>query len=153
MLSKRLVKLIEDHADELTRGVLDDILHNPRTTALHKVSHEELRQRAYDVYHNLGRWLVDKTDAAIEQVYAAMGRKRFGDRVPLSQMLYGLIVMKLHVRDFIRTSGVVDSAVELYQEEELHLLVDQFFDKAIYFAVKGYEEAAESGTAQKQAAG
>jgi hypothetical protein len=153
MLSKRLVKLIEDHAEGLTRAVLDDILHNPRTTALHKVPHEELRQRAYDVYHNLGRWLVDKTDAAIEQVYAAMGRKRFGDRVPLSQMLYGLIVMKLHVRDFIRTSGVVDSAVELYQEEELHLLVDQFFDKAIYYAVKGYEEAAEGATVQKQAAG
>ena len=45
-------------------------------------------------------------------------------------------------RDFIRARGLVDSAVELYQVEELHLLVSHFFDRAIYHVVRGYEEAA-----------
>jgi hypothetical protein len=35
----------------------------------------------------------------------------------------------------------VDTAVELHQEEELNLLVGRFFDNAIYFTVKGYEQA------------
>ena len=143
MLSKRLVKLIEDHAEGLTRTVLDDVLHNPRTVALRNAPQDELTRRAYDVYHNLGHWLVDKTEDAIERTYEEVGRQRFGHHVPLSEMVYTLIIMKLHLRDFIRVSGVVDSAVALYQEEELHLLVDQFFDKAIYHAVRGYEQAAE----------
>jgi hypothetical protein len=143
MLSKRLVRLIEDHAEGLSRTVLDDVLHNPRTASLRNTPHDELRRRAYDVYHNLGHWLIDKTEDAIERTYAELGHQRFGNRVPLSEMVYALIIMKLHLRDFIRVSGVADSAVELYQEEELHLLVDQFFDRATYYAVKGYEQAAE----------
>ncbi len=144
MLSKRLIQLIEDHAEGLTRSVLNDFSSNPRTQALHKAPQEELRRRIFDVFHNLGRWLADRTEEAIERTYAEMGRKRFGDRIPISQVVYGLIVTKIHLRDFIRASGLVDSAVQLYQEEELHLMVDQFFDRAIYYAVRGYEDAAES---------
>src|SRR5439155_891799 len=43
---------------------------------------------------------------------------------------------KDHLRDFIRARGLVDSAVELYQVEELHLLVSHFFDRAIYHVVR-----------------
>jgi hypothetical protein len=151
MLSKRLVNLIEDHAEGLTRSVLADLLSNPRTQALHKASHDELRRRVYDAFHNLGRWLADRTEETFERTYAEMGRKRFGDRIPISQVVYGFIVMKVHLRDFIRASGLVDTAVDLYQEEELHLLVDQFFDKATYYAVRGYEEAAEAAVPRRAA--
>jgi hypothetical protein len=33
------------------------------------------------------------------------------------------------------------SAVQLYQQEELVLMISRFFDKAIYHVVKGYESA------------
>lgn len=151
MLSKRLIQLIEDHAEGLTRGVVNDLQSNPRTQTLRNAPQEELRRRIFDVFHNLGRWLADRTEEAIERTYSEMGRKRFGDRIPISQVVYGLIVTKVHLRDFIRASGLVDSAVQLYQEEELHLMVDQFFDRAIYYAIRGYEEAAE--TSPRRAAG
>ena len=151
MLSKRLVNLIEEHAEGLTRVVLDDLMSNPRTVALQNAPRDELRRRIYDIFHNLGRWLADRTEDAIEHTYAEVGRQRFGDRIPISQVVYAFIVTKVHLRDFIRASGLVDSAVQLYQEEELHLMVDQFFDRATYYAVRGYEEAAE--TAPHRAAG
>jgi hypothetical protein len=151
MLSARLVKLIENHAEGLTQSLIDDVLTNPRTAAFQGASRDELRQRAYDVFHNLGRWLADKTEDVIERTYAEMGHRRFGDRIPVSQTVYALLLMKVRLRDFIRASGLVDSAVDLYQEEELHLLVDQFFDKTIYYTVKGYEEAAEGAAAGRRA--
>jgi len=144
MLSKQLIQIIEDHAEGLTRSVLADLLSNPRTQALRRAPQEELRRRIFDAFHNLGRWIADMTEETIERTYTEMGRKRFGDRIPVSAVVYGLVVTKVHLRDFIRASGLVDSAVQLYQEEELHLLVDQFFDRAIYYAVRGYEQAAES---------
>jgi len=144
MLSNRLINLIEDHAEGLTRVVLDDLMTHPRTRALQNAPKEDLRRRVYDIFHNLGRWLADRTEDSLERTYGDMGRKRFGDRIPISQMVYAFFITKVHLRDFIRTSGLVDTAVQLYQEEELHLMVDQFFDKAIYYAVRGYEHAAES---------
>jgi hypothetical protein len=34
----------------------------------------------------------------------------------------------------------VESVVELYSEEQLYQLTWSFFDRAVYFTVKGYED-------------
>lgn len=144
MLSARLVKMIQDHAEELTRGVLNDLGTNHRTPSYHKIPREELHRRVYDVYHNLGRWVGDKSDEAIDGTYSALGRRRFAEAIPLSEVVYALILTKEHLRDYVRSAGLVDSAVELYQEEELNLMVGHFFDKAVYYTVRGYEREASS---------
>jgi hypothetical protein len=139
VLSARLIRVIEEHAEELTRGVLSDLASNPRTPAYHKLPPDELHRRVYDVYHNLGRWLSDKTEEHLETTYGGLGRKRCAEGVPLSEVVYALVLTKEHLREYIRAVGLVDSAVELYLEEELHLMIGHFFDKAVYQTVKGYE--------------
>jgi hypothetical protein len=141
MLSSRLIRAIEEHAEPLTQGVLSDLGQNPRTPAYHSLPQSELHRRVYDVYRNLGRWLgdTDQVDDPVEAAYGALGRTRKTEGIPLSEVVYALILTKHHLRDYIRTSGLVGSAVELYQEEELHLLIGRFFDKATYFTVRGYE--------------
>jgi hypothetical protein len=151
MLSARLVRMIEDHAEELARGAVRDLQSHTRTAAYHKLSPEQLHRRVYDVYHNLGRWVGEKAEAAIEATYSELGRRRHAEGVPVSQVVYALILTKDHLRDYIRTTDVVDSAVELYQEEELNRMVGHFFDKAIYFTVKGYEAAASGARPQATA--
>ncbi len=153
MLSARLVRTIEDHADQITRGVVDNLQSNPRTSAYHKLSHEELHHRAFAVYRNLGEWLGHKTDEAIEATYSELGHKRRAEGVPLSEVIYALILTKYHLRDYIRSAGLVDSAVELYQEQELHRLVGNFFDKAIYYTAQGYERASASQRVPSAASG
>lgn len=147
MLSARLVRVIEEHAEELTRGVLKDLATNPRTPAYHRLPPEELHRRVYDVYHNLGRWLGDKTEDHITATYGGLGRARCAEGVPLSEVVYALVLTKDHLREYIRAVGLVDSAVELYLEEELHLSIGHFFDRALYHTVKGYEAEATSHAA------
>jgi hypothetical protein len=139
MLSARLVRTIEDHAEELTRGVLNDLATNQKTPNYHRLSREELHRRVYDVYRNLGRWLSDTSDAPIEASYSELGHRRGREGVPLSEVVYALVLTKHHLREYIRSSGLVESVVELYQEEELNELVGRFFDKAVYYTVAGYE--------------
>ena len=42
---------------------------------------------------------------------------------------------------FLRRQSFADNVVALYGELELQRLLNQFFDRAIYYAVLGYEEA------------
>jgi hypothetical protein len=142
MLSARLVKLIEEHAEQLTAGLVNDLQTNPRTEAYHKLSHHELHRRAYDVYRHLGEWLGHKADDRIEANYRGLGEERHAEDIPLHEVVYALIVIKYHLRDYVRAAGLMNSTVELYQQLELDRLVGQFFDKATYYAVKGYESAA-----------
>ena len=144
MLSARLIKLIEDHAEDLTREVLRDLAGNARTPSYNSLPADELHRRVYDVYHNLGRWLGDKTEEHLESTFGGLGRRRHAEGVPLSEAVYALVLIKDHLRGYIRAVGLVDSTVELYLEEELHLQIGNFFDNAIYHMVKGYEAAATS---------
>jgi hypothetical protein len=148
MLSGRLVRLIEDHAEELTCGLLDDLATNARTPAFHKISRAELHHRTYTVYRNLGQWLGHTSDESIDATYTDLGRRRFAEGIPLSEVVCALTLAKYHLREFIRMRGLVDSAVELYQEQELQRLVGRFFDRAIYYTIRGYESVvAERETA------
>jgi hypothetical protein len=148
VLSARLIQMIEEHAEQLTRGVLNDLVGNPHTPHFHALSSDELHRRVYDVYHNLGRWLGDKTEEQLEATYGGLGRTRCREGVPLSEVVYALVLIKDHLREYIRAVGLVDSAVELYLEEELHLSIGRFFDRALYHTVKGYEDEASSRPAQ-----
>ena len=144
MLSARLIKLIEDHAEDLTREVLRDLAGNARTPSYNSLPADEMHRRVYDVYHNLGRWLGDKTEEHLESTFGGLCRRRHAEGVPLSEAVYALVLIKDHLRGYIRAVGLVDSTVELYLEEELHLQIGNFFDNAIYHMVKGYEAAATS---------
>ena len=143
MLSARLVQIIEDHAEQLTRGLIDDLLSNKRTPHYHHFTREELHYRTYDVYRNLGRWLSNETEAAIESSYTHLGKERFAEGIPLREIVYSLFLVKHHLQEFIQFSGMIDSAVELHGDRELQRLVGRFFDKAVYYTVCGFEHDAD----------
>ena len=127
----------------LTRGLIDDLLSNNRTPHYHHLTREELHYRTYDVYRNLGRWLSNETEAAIESSYTHLGKKRFAEGIPLREIVYSLFLVKHHLQEYIQLSGMIDSAVDLHGDRELHRFVGRFFDKAVYYTVCGFEHAAD----------
>ena len=141
MLLPWLTRLIETHANDLIESVIKEVRANPRTASLHEVAEAELTARGFDLYHNLGRWLGEKSEEEIETTYRENGRRRFREGVPLSELVYALILMKQHLWDFIRKNDLPETATNLYGEEQLEMMVAQFFDKALYHAVRGYEDA------------
>jgi len=141
MLLPWLMRLIETHANDLTESLMKDVRVNPRTASLHEVAEAELTARGFDLYHNLGRWLGERNEDEIEATYRENGRRRFREGVPLSELVCALILMKQHLWDFIRENDLPETATNLYGEEQLEMMVGQFFDKALYHAVRGYEDA------------
>jgi len=142
MLSRRLVQIIEDHAEQLTRDLIDDLRSNHHTPHYHHLTREELHLRTYNVYRNLGRWLNDETESAIEASYTQLGKKRFAEGIPVNEIVYSLGLIKNHLLEYVHFSGMADSAVELHGDRELQRLVGRFFDKAVYYTVKGFEQEA-----------
>jgi hypothetical protein len=153
MLLPSLMRLIETHAEELTERLIKAVRTNPRTAYLHQVSEAELKRAVFDLYHNLGRWLGEKSEAKIETTYRENGRRRFREGVPLSELVLALTLMKQQLWEFIRQNDLPETATHLYGEEQLELMVGQFFDKVLYHAVRGYEEAWLNATPLRLPAG
>ena len=141
MLSTRLVKLIESHAEELASGLVAHLKTHPRTASYRRFSDAELRARAYAIYHNLGAWLAEKSEEAIRKEWEQLGRRRCADGVPFSEVIYALVVVKNHLLDYIQTAAEHGTSLEVFGELELVMQVVRFFDHTAYFTAVGYEEA------------
>ena len=150
MLSARLIWLIENHADALTKSTLKDIMTNPKTPSFHSVSREEMESRIYRLYHNLGTWIGSRNEAQVEEEYFDLGRRRRADGVPLSELVYAVILYKHHLRQYIQDHGLIEAAadavthadmlpVHLHGVQELNYMVGHFFDQAMYHVARGYE--------------
>jgi len=154
MLATRLIQLIENHSKSLTQEAMNDLLTDENTRSFRRVSKVELEPRIASLYQNLGKWIGNPNEDDIRQEYEQWGRNRFHQEVPFSDIVYVLILTKKHLRKFIREHGLVNFSadrvipedlvgVELYAIQELNYRVGDFFDRALYHLVRGYEVAAE----------
>jgi len=130
-----------------------DLRTNERTPSFRRLSPANLESRIGALYSNLGRWIGDPDENAVRAEYEDMGRRRFRESVPVSEIVYVLLITKQHLRRYIRDHGLVDFAgdrmmpdellpLELHSIQELNYQVGEFFDRALYHLARGYEAEA-----------
>ncbi len=141
MLALRLVHLIESHSDDLADGLIRKLHTSDRMQDLRKVPAAELHARCREIYRNLSAWLLTKTEADIEKVYTRLGARRAEQGVSLAHLTWAILQTKEHLWEFLGREGYHGSAQDVFGELELLRSLDQFFDRAIYFAAEGYEHA------------
>jgi hypothetical protein len=141
MLSNRLVRLIETHANALALSLSEKVRASEELRDYHKIRVYELHARVYEIYHQLGDWLLERKEEDIEHRYAAIGRRRSTQGIPLSQLIRAIVLTKQNLWEFLKRESVADNAVEILAQQELSELLDQFFDSAIYYAARGYEQS------------
>lgn len=140
-VSKRLVNLIESHADELTMNALSDICKDECTPTYHTYDITKLYERAFEVYSRLEKWISRETDKQeIAQHYMALGAQRRQEGFALSEVIQALIITRRHLWWKVLQEGFLDTVLDLYQALELNNHVILFFDRAIYYAAAGYEK-------------
>lgn len=155
LLAYRLVRLIETHADRLAEGLLVKLQHCDKCQDFKKVPGEEFQQRVYEIYDHLGEWLLGKNEDDIARRYTQIGARRFGQGVHLSQLIYAIVLTREHLWEYLKHEVTVEKPVEVFGELGMLQLLEQFFDRAIYYAAQGYEAAelaAAKGPAEKRMA-
>ncbi len=141
ILTYKLVRLIETHADALATSLVAKVYDSPRLPEYRKVPVEDLKNKVGEIYSHLGEWLSTRSESDIQQRYTQIGAQRALQGVPLSQLNWTIVLTKENMWDFLRHGPVSEDLVGLSGELEMLQLLDQFFDRAIYFAAVGYERA------------
>jgi len=156
MLGARLLQLIQAHSGPLSREVVDDLMTNDRTPAFRRLNPADVETRVCAVLYGLGKWLADADQDAVRDEFEDMGRTRLRQGVPVSELVYALVVTKAHLRRYIREHGLVDFAgdrvapqellpLELHSIQDFNYRVGEFFDRALYHVARGFEAEAFDG--------
>jgi hypothetical protein len=141
MLAYRLVRLIETHSEALSNSLYTKLETSDKTKDFRKVPPDEFKARVCEVYQHLGEWLLGKTEADIERRYNEIGRRRATQGVPVSQLIWAIALTKENLMEFLARESSMDKPIEICGELEVLQLLEQFFDRAIYYAALGYERS------------
>src|SRR5215470_7180558 len=136
----RLVRLIESHSNELASALLNRVRSSEATPDYYLVPDEDLRERVYEIYRHLGDWLITRDEFDLEQRYEKIGARRAKQNVPLSQVIWAIVLTKDNLWEFLKLHSEMDRPVEAFGELEMLQMLDLFFNRAIYFAAVGYEK-------------
>jgi hypothetical protein len=140
LISQKLVELIEHNADSLTKRWLADVQKHLDTPTYHKFNPDELYQRSYTVYSQLGKWISQETTKEdIAKYYIALGQQRRKEGFALPEVIQALIITRRHLWLKVLSEGLLDTVLELYRAMELNNRVILFFDRAIFYTSVGYE--------------
>jgi len=142
-ISKKLVQMIEQDADMLSKKWLEDVRRRPETPTYHTFDPDELYRRVHLVYSQLGKWVsYETTKEDIATHYTALGAQRRKEGFALSEVIQALILTRRYIWLKVLSDGFLDTALELHQGLDLTNRVVLFFDRAIYYTAKGYEKGA-----------
>lgn len=155
MIAAKLVELIEIHAPRITTDIVEDLLINERTRGFRAVRRSDLEQRVFQLLHHLGNWIGDPRSDKTRAEFTDWGRRRFDQGIPLSELIFAIIIIKQHLRRYISDNGLVGASyprmegdyvlpLHLHGLQELNSQVGRFFDEALYSLAIGYEERARA---------
>jgi hypothetical protein len=141
MLAYKLVRLIETHSDSLAATLLHKVQTSELTRSYRNVPAEDLKDKVGGIYSHLGEWLLGKSTFDIERRYEEIGARRVHQNVPVSELIWVIILTKETLWEFLKKESTLEKPAEAFGELEMLQLLDQFFDRAIYYASVGYEKA------------
>lgn len=143
MISMKLIAFIEKHSEDLTNAWLKEVQQHPETLRHHHYSSEKLRDFALNVYSHLGQWIESEENRGqVEKTFRELGSEGFQEGFRLSEIIKALVLVRSNLWRFVLNQGFLESATELYQTLELIASVVQFFDRATFFAARGFETEA-----------
>jgi hypothetical protein len=144
------MRLIETHSKALAETLEAKILRSERCADYNRVSPEEMKALVGGIYGHLGEWLVARTEQDIERRYTMIGARRAEQGIPVSQLVWCIVLVKEHLWDYLRDNEDLENTSQIFGELELTQMVDQFFDRAMYYAVRGHERTREARLAARK---
>ncbi len=141
MLYNRFIRIIENHAESLTRNWIKEVKSNPGTKNYAKLSNDELHNIVYDVYKKLGHWIT-KDETLLKEIceyFITSARKLNKEGFPLNEVVYATILARVELWKYLMAQGMITDTVELNRALDFSQRINYFFDKAIYFSTIGYE--------------
>jgi hypothetical protein len=146
MRAPKLIQHLKDDADRMSERLLEKIRNSRRCSELLlRVPAEEHKKYAGDVYHDLLMWLVEENESLLEH-YVGLGKLRAQQGVPFSDLFWAVCITREYLWEYIQQECLIEEPVEFWGGVMLLRSLNQFFDRALYLALLGYEMASAEVT-------
>jgi len=153
MRAAKLVQHLKTNADSMSERLLEKIRSSSRCSELLlRVPPEEHKRYSMEIYHDLMESLLGESESTTQYRYAELGTRRAQQGVPFSDMFWAVCTTRDYLWEYIQQECLLDEPVEFWGGVVLLRSLNQFFDRALYFTLVGYQKASAGGFAGSHAA-
>ena len=143
MRALKLIEHMKGNAERMSEEVIQKIRNSERCSQLVlAVPAEQQKRSTLEIYRDLTAWLGTESDKTIEQRYGSLGMLRAQQGVPFSNLYWAICIAHEHLWGYMQQECLLDEPVEFWGGVILLRSLTQFFDRALYFALLGYEKVA-----------
>ena len=136
----RLITLIEQSADELTKKWMGIVRNHPDMPTYRNYDEDKLYERAFSVYSQVGKWLSDETTKEeIQDIYLTLGKQRREEGFKLSELLLAMVITRRVLWIMLPKGDLLEDVSSLYDGLDVTNHTILFFDRAMVYAAQGYE--------------
>jgi len=139
-LSDELIGMIEENAEKVVYLWLEDISTNPSIGSFKDMNRDELFLIGMSIMANSRRWLKERaSEQEFKKFFVAFGNDMGRDGIPSEDLISVLSLLKKHIFGFIYSWGLWNKpVVEIYRIFELGERLVYMFDRAFYYACRGF---------------
>jgi 8-oxo-dGTP diphosphatase len=141
ILTRRLVNFMITHKERIIEHWLMDMAINPSTNEYRQVDRRVLYTICDKILSQVALWLGGIYDVTrIRNFFTKLGRERRREGFKVSQALSALSLIRKQIWQSALGQDSMQRNVELYMTYELQRRMTIFFDMAVYYLTRGYEE-------------
>jgi hypothetical protein len=141
-IGNKFLEAIGNHSLGLGMKWARGMIASEYTLTYKHFSEEELIRRGKDDFDHLVRWMEqDIHIKEIGKIYVKVGKARYNEKFPLSEVLFAIHYSKKILWEHMVSSGFVSSTLGLYQAANMMMKINNFFDVACIYLIRGYSEA------------
>jgi 8-oxo-dGTP diphosphatase len=141
VLTRRLVDFIMIDKERVIERWLADVATSASTVEYHHVERRVLYTICDKILSHIGLWLGGPYDVLrIRNFFLKLGRERKREGFHISQALSALSLIRKHIWESALYQDLKGRNVELFMTYELQRRMTIFFDMAVFYLTRGYEE-------------
>lgn len=141
LISDALVRLVEDHAEEISGRWLEAVRSTTSTPSYVGLPAGVVQEKAIAALSSFCSWLSgEEPGEEVAAFYRTLGRQRREQGFTLPEVLSALTLLRKEIWTFIGERDALVDLLEVYRAMELSRRVALFFDKALYHVARGFTE-------------
>ena len=134
------VALVEQNYETITERYMNDLLKNPDTDAYRKMDRHEMYESSAKIYRDLSKWITrEYPKEKISERYMKIGRERYEQGIPFSQVQKALVLQMRHLWLFVISRMEDDNMKSVKESIDLNNRVVLYFQRATFYMLRGYE--------------
>ncbi len=151
MISKKFMDAIVNKTEDLSRTWCKEVRKSDYLKTYQKFTDEQLMKVNKVFFDYFAKWITQGLSRReIGNYFVDVGKDRYHQKFPLSEIHYAVILAKRVVRNTALAESLLDSAMEVYQLMELGQMVSSFFDTGNFYITRGYLEALHDDLVQSK---